>query len=300
MARSTKSKRPSVSIVGAGRLGSALAVALNGAGYTLNAVVARRKANAQKVTVLLDGRTLALAGNQLAKLPQSQLIIIATPDDAIEQIASTLADLHTVNGGGRFVLHTSGALSSAVLSRLKNRGFATGSLHPLLAVSDRQRGVQSWRGVFWCVEGDRKALTLGRRIVSDLKGHSFSVSSKDKPLYHAAALMVSGQVVALFDVAIEMLVKSGLSPSAARRILLPLIESNSRNLARFDPAHALTGTFARGDAETVQRHLAALSESRLSDAIALYRILGLRSLRLSQSVKGNSQTARQIKNLLMK
>src|SRR4030095_5499070 len=180
-------------------------------GYAIDALVARRRASAQRAASLLDGKPLALAENQLDRLPESKLIIVSTPDDAIELVAQKLAALKAQTARGRAVLHTSGALSSIALKPLAEMVFATGSLHPLLAVSSKRNGAPSWKGIFWCLEGDRAATQLGRMIVKDLDGKSFSISRDKKPLYHAAALMVSGHTVALFDMAIEMLVKSGLT-----------------------------------------------------------------------------------------
>lgn len=94
--------------------------------------------------------------------------------------------------------------------------------------------------------------------------------------------MSAGNVVALFDVALEMLVQCGLTRKTARGILIPLVESTVQNLKTKDPADALTGTFARGDLETVKLHLGALKKSKLKDALDLYRLLGNRSLKLTK------------------
>ena len=100
-------------------------------------------------------------------------------------------------------LHTSGALSAEVLGPLREKGWHTGSIHPLISVTDRTEG--GLEGAVWSVEGDNAALRVAKSIVRDLGGKSFSIRSEDKPLYHAAAVMASGNVVALFDVALEML-----------------------------------------------------------------------------------------------
>jgi predicted short-subunit dehydrogenase-like oxidoreductase (DUF2520 family) len=136
------------------------------------------------------------------------------------------------------------------------------------------------QGAFWSVEGDKAALRLGKTLVRDLGGKSFWIRSEDKALYHAAAVMSSGNVVALFDVALEMLVECGLTRKTAQSILLPLLASTVHNLETKDPSQALTGTFARGDIETVNRHLEALRKPKLSDALELYRLLGTRSLKI--------------------
>ena len=181
-----------------------------------------------------------------------------------------------------------------MLAPLREKGWHIGSVHPLISVSDAREGDAALRGGFWSVEGDKDALRLAKTIVSDLGGKSFSIRSEDKPLYHAAAVMTSGNVVALFDVALEMLVQCGLTRKTARSILLPLIASTVQNLETKDPAEALTGTFSRGDVETVKRHLAALKNKDLADALELYRLLGKRSLKL---IKKHPQITQILKSV---
>ncbi len=278
-----RKEKPNVAIIGAGRLGTALAVALNRNGYAVRSLVARHIKSARQAARLLDGQgkvdgqVNACAANQIGSLPQADLFLISTPDDQIPVVAAQLSKLRLTNKPT--ALHTSGALSSDVLSRLKANGWSTGSVHPLMSVSGPN---DSLAGAFWSVEGDARAVRVAKTLVRDLGGRSFSIRTADKPLYHAAAVMTSGNVTALFDVALQMLVECGLTRPTARRILQPLLASTVHNLETKDPAAALTGTFSRGDAETVKRHLAALKRHELTDALKLYVLLGERSLRLTK------------------
>ena len=276
--RDTKRKQnPTVSIIGAGRLGTTLAVALSRKGYQIESLVARNSRSARKAATLLDGDTQALAAKQFDLLKPADLFLITTPDDQVATVAVELAKLDLDRKPS--ALHTSGALSAEVLSPLRKKGWSTGSIHPLISVTAGGRA--ELRGAFWSVEGDKAASRVGKKIVADLRGKSFSIRSEDKPLYHAAAVMSAGNVVALFDVAIEMLVRCGLSRKQARGILQPLIASTVQNLEARDPVDALTGTFARGDIETVKLHLEALEKKNLFQATELYRLLGRRSLKLA-------------------
>ena len=276
-----RKEKPEVSIIGAGRLGTTLAVALAGKGYSIRSLVARRRSSARQAASLLDGDVQALAVKQLDSLRPAGLFLITTPDDQIANLAAQLARIDATKRKPA-ALHTSGALSAEALAPLRDRGWHTGSIHPLISVSDAPEDGTALEGAFWSVEGDKTALRVGRAIVRDLGGKSFSIRSEDKPLYHAAAVMSAGNVVALFDVALEMLVQCGLTRGAAQKILLPLIASTVRNLETKEPVDALTGTFARGDVETVKRHLKALSKTGLADAKELYRLLGARSLKLTK------------------
>jgi predicted short-subunit dehydrogenase-like oxidoreductase (DUF2520 family) len=270
-----------VSIIGTGRLGTTLAVALANGGYSIRSLVARTAQSARKAARLLDADVQVLPARQLRTLVSADIFLITVPDDQIPRVADELSNVRfNADQKKMTALHTSGALSSDVLAPLREKGWHTGSIHPLLSVSGS--GDESLRGAFWGVEGDRVALRVGKEIVRNLEGKSFSIRAADKPLYHAAAVMVSGNVVALFDVALEMLAECGLDRKTAHEILLPLIASTVRSLETKTPEASLTGTFSRGDVETVKRHLAALQDKKLADALDLYRLLGQRSLKLTK------------------
>lgn len=184
-------------------------------------------------------------------------------------------------------LHASGALSSDALAPLRACGYAVGSMHPLVSVSEPIAGAESLRSAYYCIEGERAAACAARRLVGHLGGRSFSIATKDKALYHAAAVMTSGHTVALFQLATELLARCGLGERAARRVLLPLLQSTIENLSTQTPARALTGTFARADAATVRKHLVALAgqdtvDAGISGATLVYALLGLQSLRLAE------------------
>jgi predicted short-subunit dehydrogenase-like oxidoreductase (DUF2520 family) len=304
--RARRSLKQTISIIGAGRMGTALALALKSRGYRIEAVVARHKPHARRAAKLMGEQTLALTLGQLDRLPQSDILFITTPDDAIETTATHLAAMIESaktkkagkHEGTRVALHASGALSSDALRSLKRIGFATGSLHPLVSVSEPAHGAESLSTAFFCIEGDLRARTLARLLVHALGAKSFSIRTKDKALYHAAAVMASGHVTALFDVAVEMLARCGLTEESAREVFLPLLRSTLENLSLSDPAHALTGTFARADAATVRRHLAALHSKEMKDALTVYRLLGLRSLKLAKAAGRNVSALKEIERLL--
>lgn len=277
MTERKRKQKANISIIGSGRLGTTLGVALLHQGYSIHSLVARRVQTARRAARVLDAEVQVLAAKELPSLEPADVFLITVPDDQIPGVAKEMSRLEFT----ATALHTSGALSSEVLAPLRKKDWHTGSIHPLLSVSHAGDPIN---GAFWSVEGDKSAVRIGKTIVRDLGGTSFFIRSEDKPLYHAAAVMVSGNVTALFDVALEMLAECGIKRTTARNILLPLIASTIRNLETKDPAQALTGTFSRGDMETVKRHLAALKRNQ--DALELYRLLGKRSLKLT---KGHPQ-----------
>ena len=305
-------KRGQISIVGAGRLGTALGRALRLAGYQIKLVVTKRLATARRASSFIGRNPLSasaggsgrLEGPARDRLLQSDLIIISTPDDTLAAVARQLSEIFRSEDPAvrrrkrRVVLHTSGAIASGVLKPLRTSGIAIGSLHPLVSVADGNVPAEIFRGVHFCLEGDREAVRAARSLVTDLRGHSFTIDANSKALYHAAAVMSAGHVVALFDVAIEMLAKCGLSRRRAREILLPLLNSTTANLSTKTTAQALTGPFARGDFETAKKHLEAIKASRIEESLAVYVSLGRRALKLAAALSGDSVQSHRIAKLL--
>src|SRR5258707_12890375 len=148
-------------------------------------------------------------------------------------------------------------------------------MHPLISISDKN-GAGDWLSrTFFSLEGDAAAIRVGKRMVQDLAGRSFVIDARSKPLYHAAAVMASPNLTALFDVALEMLNSCGIAARRARQILLPLVQSTLENLVDQEPADALTGTFERGDLATARAHVEAIGSARLTDALCAYAVLAL-------------------------
>lgn len=289
-----------MAIIGAGRLGTALGLALKLIGCKIEVVAAQRSSSSRRAARLFGPETLALSAHQLSRpsrgqierLERCSLILITTPDDTIAPVSNLLAkalERNLTTGSNqrpsavrRVALHTSGALASDVLKPMRRSGFAIGSLHPLVSISESRSGADLLTHSFFSVEGDAAAVRTGRSIVSDLGGKSFRIDSRHKALYHAAAVTASPHITALFDIALEMLIVCGLRPRQAQKVLLPLVRSTVSNLAIQEPARALTGTFKRGDVSTVQKHLAALKAARLPQALSAYVLLGQRSISMAK------------------
>jgi predicted short-subunit dehydrogenase-like oxidoreductase (DUF2520 family) len=294
-------------------MGMALGLALKAIDYKIQVVVAKRSASAGKAARAFGPDTLGLSAKRLDRLSKDQLdrinrcsvVLIATPDDVIASVAQQLTRISTSQplppGTGRVsrvALHTSGALAADVLEPMRGAGFAVGSLHPLVSISESRAGAKLLTQAFFSIEGDAAAVRSGKSLVKALGGESFLIDSGRKALYHAAALTASPNLTALFDIAVEMLGLCGLKPGRARRILQPLVQSTVANLAKQDTARALTGTFKRGDKATVLKHLAALKEANLPQALAAYVILGQRSISLARKLRANPRDLDEIAKIL--
>lgn len=265
-----------ISIIGIGRLGGALALALSEKGYEIENLFARKAEIAEKVSGEINSKIFS--DDEFENI-ESDLVLITTQDSEIPKVAEKLAEKLKTNP---IVLHTSGSLSSADLQKLKEIKCPVGSLHPLVSISDYFLGKTRFKNAFFCVEGDAKAIATAKKLALDLGGKSFSIETKYKTLYHASAVTACGHLVALEDAAIEMLSKCNLGENESKEILLPLIESTIQNLKLQTNSAALTGTFSRADVETFEKHLDILEKEVSEELLEIYLLLGLRSLRLAE------------------
>ena len=266
-------------MIGPGRLGGALAIALAGSEFAPGEIVFRATDGAKKIAALLGNEPKLIAYGNLAE-SSADILLIAVPDP---EIAVIVAKMVGSVQPGTVVLHTSGSLSSSVLNDLTPAGCFVGSMHPLVSASDAVAGSKQMRGAYFCLEGDAEAVRVATEIAGVLGALPFTIDAAFKPLYHAAAVCASGHLVALVDTAIEILGVCGIGDQRAREILLPLITSTVANLKLQEPASALTGPFARGDAAAVERHLAAFGDVISRNAIAVYLLLAERSLDLAEA-----------------
>jgi predicted short-subunit dehydrogenase-like oxidoreductase (DUF2520 family) len=247
----------SFAIVGAGRVGSALGRRLSELGWKIGAVVTRSEASARRAVRFIGaGKARASLTRQILA---SSVILIATPDDEIANVAQELARIAEEELRGKVVLHTSGAMDSSLLEAARKRGAKVGSLHPLQSFSGV--AVPSLEGRIFTVEGETQAVRVARRIARALGGSPVRIAGSKKVMYHAAAAMAAGHVLAVEEAATRLLVSLGMKRSEAVRGLLPLTRQVLENFERLGPRAAWTGPLSRGDYKIVRAHLDSLQES---------------------------------------
>ena len=220
-------------VVGAGRMGSALAAALRATELTVTGPLRRGD-----------------------RCPHgADCVLLCVPDAEIGHAARNVTP-------GPLVGHVSGATTLAPLA--PHEAF---SLHPLMTVPDMSAA--TFAGASAAVAGGTdRALATARALAEALGMRPFDIADEDRAAYHAAASMASNYLVALEDAAERLLATSG----ASRDMLVPLVRATVENWAR-DGAAALTGPIARGDEETVQRQREAIEDRapellELFDALA--------------------------------
>jgi len=282
-----------VTIIGAGRLGTSLGRALAEAGYTIAALTCRRVASARESRRII-GQGKVFTRNAEA-VEKGRLIFLCLPDEKIRKEASALARTR-IDWSRKIVYHTSGLLSSAALKPLQNRGAATASFHPVQSFPSKNTPPSHFKGVYFGLEGGRRALIPAKEIVGRLGGRALIVPAEAKPLYHAACSIASNLLVVLLDAAERLLVQAGIEKQTAGRLLFPLVEGTLQNVKKFDTAAALTGPLARGESAAIRAHLKALrSFPEISRA---YRQLGQVGLEIAVRKGLPQKQIKLLKNLL--
>jgi predicted short-subunit dehydrogenase-like oxidoreductase (DUF2520 family) len=266
----------SLGFIGAGRVGSTLAVALHRAGYTIAAIHSRRLQSAQALAAQAISTAVETAGDVAA---QADLVFITTGDAAI----AAVCELVVGAGGwraGQAVVHCSGALGRGALVAAAGQGALTGCLHPLQTFPSVEIGLANLPGSFFGVEAEEPLLSKLHRIIHDLGGQPLDLRGQDRALYHTAAVMASNYTVTLFAAAVRLLGEIGVAPHEAESVLLPLLRGAVTGLEREGLPGALTGPIARGDTPIVEEHLHALA-THSPELLPLYRALAAVTLPLA-------------------
>jgi predicted short-subunit dehydrogenase-like oxidoreductase (DUF2520 family) len=245
--RNPQEKLPSLTIVGSGRVGHAIAGAAARAG----------------LTVAIAGRGEI---EQLCR--RAEVVLLCVPDAAIPAACESVT---AVAERLRFIGHTSGATGLDALGAAVERGSEAFSLHPLQTIPDGECDISGTPAAI-AGSGD-EALTFAGDLALALGLRPFEVPEAGRAAYHAAASMASNYLVALEESAVEVMERAGIENP--RELLAPLVLRTAANWAERGP-EALTGPIARGDEATVARHLAALAEAN-PELLETYRALADRT-----------------------
>ena len=281
-----------VSIVGAGRVGRVLGALAKRAGNEIGDVVCRSARSAASAKRFIgDGE--ARDSLQPSAL-DADLILICVTDDRIAGTARLLSRFDRPGSTPssrkrrRVALHTSGAVSSEALSPLREIGISIGSCHPLQTFESPARALPRVKSSYFCIEGDPDAIRAARRLVRAIGGRHIVLPPDLKGLYHAAAVMASGGLVALLSVCSELMSTCGLTERESLDVLLPLVQGTVDNVRQSGVVEALTGPVRRGDLGTLKKNLTTV-ERYCPGRLDLYRILAERSLDLAKR-QGMSQS----------
>ena len=218
----------------------------------------------------------------LAQIAAADIILICVNDDAIETVCQSLANDFRA---GAIVAHCSGALDSSVLVSAQQSGCLIASCHPLNTFPNLEVSLAKFANTdhasYLYAEGDRKALEHLLPLFEDTGFITQEIESAAKPLYHAACVFACNYLTSLMDMSIETVRIAKLDEKQFWKSLQPLIQSTLDNITHGDTVAGLSGPIARGDFQTVEKHLNVL-ERESKSLTKNYASLGIRALEIAQ------------------
>jgi predicted short-subunit dehydrogenase-like oxidoreductase (DUF2520 family) len=267
--------RLSVGVVGVGRVGSALAVALGRAGHHVVAVSGVSDASRRRAADRLPSAAVLPADEVVRAV---DLVLLTVPDDALAAVVEGLAAVGAFRPG-QLVAHTSGRYGLDVLGPATRQGALPLALHPVMTFAGGAEDVERLGGTSFGVTAPEPLRAAGEALVVEMGGEPVWVPEEQRVLYHAALAWVSNNLVTLVSTAADLLKQTGAERPDL--LLAPLLGAALDNALRRGDA-ALTGPVARGDAGTVSAHLDALRASApevVPAYLALARLTADRALR---------------------
>ncbi len=277
--------------IGAGTVGTALAIRLNDRGYQVVAVSSRSQSSAKKLAQAING-CRAFNSNQ-AVADVADLVFITTPDGAIAQVASEVKWHAEQN-----VVHCSGADSTDILEPARKSGAQVGAFHPLQTFASVKQAIDNISGSTFAIEAEEPLLTSLKEMTAALNGHWIELKAGDKVVYHAAAVIACNYLVTLVKLATDLWQTFGVPTHQASQALLPLLRGTINNIDNVGIPQCLTGPIARGDTGTIKKHLDALGKVA-PVVLSTYRELGRQTIPVALA-KGriNEQQAQELQALL--
>lgn len=285
-----------IAIIGPGKVGTALGVLSAEAGIRVTAVGARRLDQARAAARRIGGDVRPCSPIEAAAA--APMVLLTVSDVGIQMLCDELA------AAGAWaprtaVAHCSGALGSDVLgSARESCGCVVASMHPLQTFATVESAVEAFAGTFVFCEGDPPALALVNQLVDAIGGRYVEMPSSGKALYHAAAATACNAFAALLDAALAMFEGAGIDRATALEAVGPLVRTTAENITTMGPARGLTGPVARGESQTLSRHVRALAEAD-EDVRELYLAAARQTITLARR-KGtiDNETAARMRQVL--
>lgn len=262
-----------IAIVGAGAMGSAIAMGAHRAGRNVTALASRHHDRARGLAKELGAVLVTEAADIIE---HADVILLCVPDDAIAAVAGTLKEV-----ADKLIVHTAGAKGLAVLDVAAARGACTGSLHPVMVIAAGGRGHEALQGATAAIDGNDPACVWLTAFARDLQMEPVTIPAEHRALYHLSAAMVGGLMTGLLASAVDLWGVLGLDRSTAATAMGRMVQESGRNLERLGVPEAVMGPAIRGDAGTIEQHLQVLA-IEAPQLVPLYRVLVERCLPYGQ------------------
>lgn len=261
-----------VAVIGAGRVGAVLGAALARAGHPVVAVTAISEMSLLRAQALLPGVPITDVPTAVG---DADLVLLAVPDDVLAELVHGLADVGAVRAG-QFWCHPAGAHGIGVLAPATDRGAVPLAIHPVMTFTGTSIDLDRLADCPFGVTAPEQFRPVAEALVVEMGGEPVWVPQAARTQYHAALALGANGLITLVNAAVDLLGNAGITDT--RRLIEPLLQASLENALRLGD-QALTGPVARGDADTVAAHLAAIAETRAEVAPVYQAMARLTALR---------------------
>jgi predicted short-subunit dehydrogenase-like oxidoreductase (DUF2520 family) len=268
-----------IGFVGAGKVGTSFGKYLIQNGFSVAGYYSRSRQSAVAASDYTASRCFAKVEDLVQRVDG---IFITTGDDQIDQACGHVVDSVDCLQG-KFMVHMSGALSSEVLQRAGDKGAQTFSLHPLQSFADIDLALNDLKQTIFGIEGERE-LDILKSILDKTGNRYIKLRPEQKTRYHMVACIISNYLVTLLGFGLDLFDSIGIDPEKGMDALLPMIRGTVANVAQLGPDKALTGPIARGDLQTIKKHLENFT-SKEGEAADFYNVLCRKTLALATKRK---------------
>lgn len=264
--------RLGIGIIGAGRVGAVLGLALQRAGHTITAVHAVSDASVTRAETLLPDVPIIEIPDILRR---SEAVIFAVPDDVLEPLVAGLASAGHIQTG-HLLVHTSGRYGTSAMNSVREHGAIPVAIHPAMTFSGLSLDADRLQNTAFGITADPVVAPIAEALVVEMGGIPVAVPEQARPAYHAAMAHASNHLVTLTAQAQAMLESAGIAQTP--KLLGNLMTASLEN-ALTNGDQALTGPVSRGDTGTVAKHLETLYELDDPDLYETYRSMALATAR---------------------
>jgi predicted short-subunit dehydrogenase-like oxidoreductase (DUF2520 family) len=276
-------KTRNIAIVGGGKVGSVLGKILTARGHHITAIVSRTLRSARLAGKFVGCRNVS---TELGAIPpETDIVFIATPHDAIGDVARSLAAIEHLNFKRLAVCHASGIHDARVLDPLAERKATVFSFHPLQTFPRDfapARIVPYARGIQYGVDGTPSGVRMARVLAAELGGKVIIIPPELRVFYHAACVVASNHLTTVLWVVEQMYRRIAGEGGKFYPVFRPIVEATIANVNRSSPAEALSGPIARGGKQTVEQHLESVRKF-MPQLLPYFVEVSLETLRLAET-----------------
>jgi len=258
-----------IGFIGAGKVGFSLGKYFKKKGLFVSGYYSRTNNSANEAAEFTHTEVF---GSMEKIVHASDILFLTVSDSAISEIWETLK---TMPIDDKIFFHCSGALSSEIFTDIEDLNAYGYSFHPMLSISDKKESYKDLESACFTIEGSAKYLNTVKEMVEEAGNKVYIIPPTGKVLYHTAAVFASNFTIALAQISIDLLKRSGFKDAS---VLYPLMVTNIENIIEDGTTMSLTGPVERGDVETISKHISSLED----DEKKIYALLTKKLISISE------------------